>query len=80
MKENNVEFEDEARKHIKKMIGNLWMELNEHLTAPSALPRSITKACFNLARTAQIIYQHGDDETFFSVEDHVQSLFFTPCK
>ncbi|XP_062103098.1 probable terpene synthase 11 [Humulus lupulus] len=79
MKEENIELEDEARKHIKKLIRSSWMELNGELKAPSALPRSITRACFDLARTAQVIYQHGDDQRFSSVVDHVQSLFFRPC-
>ncbi|KAM6549108.1 hypothetical protein CsatB_020784 [Cannabis sativa] len=80
MKEENIESEDEARKHIKKLIRSSWIELNGELKAPSALPRSITTACFDLARTAQVIYQHGDDQSFLSVEDHVQSLFFRPCQ
>ena len=81
MRENNVESEEEARKHVRKLIGSLWLELNGHLITSStpnanALPKSITKACFNLARTAQLIYQHGDDDTLFTVDDHIQSLFF----
>ncbi|PON32678.1 Squalene/phytoene synthase [Parasponia andersonii] len=74
MREKNIEFEDEARKHIRELIRSLWMELNGELRASSALPRSITKACIDLARTAQVIY----DQSFFNVEDHVQSLFFRP--
>ncbi|KAL5571265.1 hypothetical protein UlMin_020862 [Ulmus minor] len=79
MRENNVSCEDEARKHIRQMIGKLWMELNGELKTPKGLPQSITKACFNLARTSQIIYQHGDDQNAFTVDDHVQTLFFRPC-
>ena len=72
--------EDEAcREHIRGLIQSLWVELNGELVASSALmPLSITKAAFNLSRTAQVIYQNGDDNTTSSVEDHVQALLFNP--
>lgn len=72
--------EDETcREHIREMIQSLWVELNgELVNASSALPLSIIKAAFNLSRTAQVIYQHGDDKKSSSVEDHVQALLFKP--
>jgi len=39
---------------------------------------SIRKASLNMARTAQVIYQHGDDQNTFSVDDYLQTLLFTP--
>ncbi|KAK1305212.1 putative terpene synthase 11 [Acorus calamus] len=32
----------------------------------------------NVARTAQCIYEHGDDDRAPSVESHIQSLFMQP--
>ncbi|CBI17971.3 unnamed protein product, partial [Vitis vinifera] len=78
-REMDTVLDDEAcRKHIRQMIQSLWVELNGELVASSALPLSIIKAAFNLSRTAQVIYQHGDDNKTSSVEDHVQALLFRP--
>ncbi|XP_058779975.1 probable terpene synthase 11 isoform X2 [Vicia villosa] len=76
MGENNIRDENEGRKHIRLFIGNLWRELNG-LAMTKTLPLSVVKASFNMARTAQVIYQHGDDKSTFSVDDYVQSLIFT---
>ncbi|KAJ7948214.1 Sesquiterpene synthase [Quillaja saponaria] len=78
MRENNMSHEDEGRKHIRKLIGKLWIELNGHLKDSKTLPPSIIKASLNLARTAQVIYQHGDDYNLSSVSDNVQRLLFGP--
>ncbi|WJX69134.1 putative terpene synthase 11, variant 2 [Trifolium repens] len=76
MGENNTLDENEGRKHIKLLIRNLWQELNG-LAMTKTLPLSIVNACLNMARTAQVIYQHGDDKSTFSVDDYVQKLIFT---
>ncbi|RDX59103.1 putative terpene synthase 11, partial [Mucuna pruriens] len=78
MTENNISDENVARKHIRKLIGNLWQELNGLAITTTALPLSAIKVSLNMARTSQVIYQHGDDENMLSVDDHVQTLFFTP--
>nr|UZT70948.1 terpene synthase 3 [Paeonia delavayi] len=78
MKEKNIALEDGARKYVRQLIGSLWIELNGELVAPTGLPLSTIKASFNLSRTAQAIYQHGNDNTTSSVQHHVQSLFFSP--
>ncbi|XP_061364386.1 probable terpene synthase 11 [Gastrolobium bilobum] len=78
MRENNISDENEARKHIRRLIGNLWPELNGLAITTTALPVSIVKASLNMARTAQVIYQHGDDKSTFTVDDYVQTLLFTP--
>lgn len=74
---NNISDENEARKHIRLLIGKLWRELNGLSMTTTTLPSSIVKASFNMARTAQVIYQHGDDESTFTVDDYVQTLLFT---
>ncbi|KAJ1382493.1 Terpenoid cyclases/protein prenyltransferase alpha-alpha toroid [Sesbania bispinosa] len=78
MRENNISDENEARKHIRQLIGNLWLELNGLSMTTTTLPSSIVKASLNMARTAQVIYEHGDDKSTFTVDDYVQTLLFTP--
>jgi len=58
------------------LVSNLWRELNG-LAMTKTIPLSVVKASFNMARTAQIIYEHGDDKSKFTVDDYVQTLIFT---
>src|ERR1044072_7451713 len=76
MKENNISDENEARKHIRNFIGNLWPELNSLAMTTTALPPSIVEASLNMARTGQVIYQHGDDKSAYTVDDYVQKMIF----
>ena len=76
MKENNISDENEARIHIRLLTGNLWRELNG-LAMTKTIPLSVVKVSLNMARTAQVIYQHGDDQSTFTVDDYVQTLIFT---
>jgi len=78
MTENNISDEKVARKHIRRFIRKLWPELNSLALTTTSLPLSIRKASLNMARTAQVIYQHGDDQNTFSVDDYLQTLLFTP--
>ncbi|KAK2650732.1 hypothetical protein Ddye_018221 [Dipteronia dyeriana] len=80
MRENTISCEEEARKHVRQLIGSLWVDLNSHLTAPAALPLSIINASLNLARTSQLVYQNGDDltNTTYSVKEHTHMLFSNP--
>ncbi|GAY60816.1 hypothetical protein CUMW_205050 [Citrus unshiu] len=78
MREKTISCEEEARKHIRQLIRSLWVELNGMLVAPAALPASIVNASLNLARTAQVVYQHGDDNTVTSVNGHIERLFCNP--
>ncbi|KAL2331792.1 hypothetical protein Fmac_019373 [Flemingia macrophylla] len=78
MLENNIFDENVARKYIKNLIGNLWSELNGLAFTTTALPYSVMKVSLNMARTAQVIYQHGDDQSTPTVDDHVQTLLFRP--
>ncbi|KAF1859573.1 hypothetical protein Lal_00010157 [Lupinus albus] len=77
MRENKISDENESRKHIRELIGKLWQELNG-VAMNTNQPWSIVKASLNMARTAQVIYQHGDDKSTYSVDDYVQTLLFTP--
>ena len=77
MKQNNISDENVARKLIRQLIDNLWPELNG-LTMTTNLPLSVMRASLNMARTSQVIYQHGDYQSMLTVDDHVQALLFTP--
>ncbi|KAK7402010.1 hypothetical protein VNO78_13939 [Psophocarpus tetragonolobus] len=77
MKDNNISDENVARKHIRQLIQNLWLELNGLVMAKTTLPLSVKKASLNMARTCQVIYQHGDNQSTLTVDDHVQALVFT---
>ncbi|KAJ6763729.1 R-LINALOOL SYNTHASE PROTEIN-RELATED [Salix purpurea] len=71
--------EKEAREHIRNLISSSWLELNGELVSPTAaLPLSIVKASLNLGRTAQVVYEHGDDENASCVAENVQALIYTP--
>ncbi|KAG9454316.1 hypothetical protein H6P81_007220 [Aristolochia fimbriata] len=76
--------EEDARKHVRKLIQVEWKKLNKELYSTAStcnvLPQSIRGASLNLARTAQIVYQSGDDERCSSVEDHVSSLLVKPIE
>nr|AGB05613.1 sesquiterpene synthase 4 [Valeriana officinalis] len=78
MKEKNVRSESEGRQGIVEIIYNLWKDMNGELIGSNALPQAIIETSFNMARTSQVVYQHEDDTYFSSVDNYVQSLFFTP--
>ncbi|KAA8531159.1 hypothetical protein F0562_005927 [Nyssa sinensis] len=78
MREKNLSCQGEGRKYVKQIIYSLWKELNGELMASKGMPLPLIKAAFNMSRTSQVIYQHGDDNRFPSVDECVQSLFFTP--
>ncbi|KAJ6379138.1 hypothetical protein OIU76_015866 [Salix suchowensis] len=77
--EKDFSSEKEAREHIRNLISSSWLELNGELVSPTAaLPLSIVKASLNLGRTAQVVYEHGDDENASCVAENVQALIYTP--
>jgi (3S)-linalool synthase len=78
MKEKNVRSESEGRQGIVEIIYKLWKDMNGELIGSNALPQAIIETSFNMARTSQVVYQHEDDTYFSSVDNYVQSLFFTP--
>ncbi|XP_028796663.1 probable terpene synthase 11 [Neltuma alba] len=76
MRDNPHLEEDKARKYVRERIGKLWWELNSIAMASKSLPWSTVKASLNVARSAQVIYEHGDDRNAYSVDDYVQALLF----
>ncbi|XP_022847491.1 probable terpene synthase 11 [Olea europaea var. sylvestris] len=77
MKEKNLPSEGEARECIMQLIGNLWKELNTELLS-SSLPLPIIRACFNMSRTSQVIYQHEEDSYSSGVDNFVKFLLLEP--
>ncbi|EOY24798.1 Myrcene synthase, chloroplastic, putative [Theobroma cacao] len=72
--------EEEARRHIWKLIDATWRRMNEEQIVGSRFPRPFIQIAVNLARTAQFMYQHHDG---YGVEDgetkeRVLSLFVNP--
>ncbi|KAL2474660.1 Tricyclene synthase [Abeliophyllum distichum] len=78
MREKNLPFEDEARECIMQLIGNLWKELNMELINSTSLPLPLIKACFNMSRTSQVIYQHEEDSYSHGVDNFVKFLLLKP--
>ncbi|KAI3774156.1 hypothetical protein L1987_48700 [Smallanthus sonchifolius] len=79
MREKNITSEEDGRKHILQLIETSWKELNEALVAPNIFPASIVTVALNMSRASQIVYQHDDENSYFSsVDDHARSLFFNP--
>ncbi|KAG5551781.1 hypothetical protein RHGRI_010010 [Rhododendron griersonianum] len=53
--------EQEARKHIRKLIDEAWKKMNkERVAVDSPFEKSFIETAFNLARIAQCSYQNGD--------------------
>ncbi|XP_062151834.1 probable terpene synthase 9 [Alnus glutinosa] len=70
---------EEAQDHIKRLISYSWKKLNEE-SAKSSLPKSAVKMSYNMARTAQCIYQHGDGlgTSTGVIKDHLTTLIVKP--
>ncbi|KAH7672182.1 Geranyl diphosphate diphosphatase protein [Dioscorea alata] len=77
-KENGFISEDDARNGVRGLIDQTWKDLNKELIGLSPLGQSLIKVSLNLARTSQLIYQHGDDEKAPSIEDSIHSLLIEP--
>uniref|UniRef100_A0A1W7HBY8 Putative geraniol synthase n=1 Tax=Scoparia dulcis TaxID=107240 RepID=A0A1W7HBY8_SCODU len=78
MKERNLAKEERAREHLTRLILNEWKDLNSELVGANALPLSLVRACFNMARTSQVIYQHQEDNYMSSVDKIFSFLIFEP--
>lgn len=80
MQETGVADDGDARRHIRGLISAAWKDLNGAATAPSPLTFSAVNISFNLARTSQCIYRHGDDPRAASVDDIIKAFFVKPVK
>ncbi|XP_073058246.1 monoterpene synthase TPS4, chloroplastic-like [Primulina eburnea] len=80
MKEKNLSNENEARRHIKQLIMNLWKDLNGNLSDPNPFPLSIINVCFNMCRTAQVFYQHQEHSYASNVKNIADYIFREPIE
>ncbi|XP_058091675.1 alpha-terpineol synthase, chloroplastic-like [Magnolia sinica] len=69
-----------AREHIKGLIANTWKKMNEECGPHSPFPAPFVNMAFNLARTAQCIYLHGDGHSNpdCGTKDQIMSLLVEP--
>ncbi|CAL5435373.1 unnamed protein product [Camellia sinensis] len=52
--------ENDAREHMKYLIGETWKKMNEDGAANSLFTKTFIGNAMNLARMLQYLYQHGD--------------------
>nr|AZM65211.1 terpineol synthase [Santalum album] len=52
--------EEEARRHLKHLIGETWKQINRSCVEQTPLGRTFVTMAMNLARMAECVYQYGD--------------------
>ncbi|KAG5555550.1 hypothetical protein RHGRI_006257 [Rhododendron griersonianum] len=72
--------EEEAREHIKYLIGETWKKMNIDQGVESPCSQTFVELAMNLARMAQCMYQYGDGFASQGVEtkDRVFALLINP--
>ncbi|KAH7854936.1 hypothetical protein Vadar_019325 [Vaccinium darrowii] len=72
--------EEEAREHIKYLIGEAWKKMNKDQGVESPCSQIFVEIAMNLGRMAQCMYQYGDGHGAQGVEskDRVLSLLINP--
>ncbi|KAJ9178991.1 hypothetical protein P3X46_010826 [Hevea brasiliensis] len=72
--------EEEARKHIRNLIREAWMKINEYRVGNDHLSETFVGIAVNLARMAQCTYQHGDGHAVedSTTKDRMLSLLVHP--
>ncbi|XP_051124747.1 monoterpene synthase TPS4, chloroplastic-like [Andrographis paniculata] len=78
LKDKSITSEDEANENIKRRIRNAWKDMNGELLESKILPLPLVKACFNMARTSQVVYQHKEDSYLSSVKKFVNFILLEP--
>ncbi|KAH7855347.1 hypothetical protein Vadar_023937 [Vaccinium darrowii] len=72
--------EEEAREHVKYLIGETWKKMNKDQGVESPCSQTFVELAMNLGRMAQCMYQYGDGHGAQGVEtkDRVLSLLINP--
>ncbi|KAK4437358.1 putative terpene synthase 11 [Sesamum alatum] len=78
MKEKNMGSGFEAGEHMMQLIPSLWKDLNMELLSSNTLPLTLIRACFNMSRTAQLMYQHQEHSYLSSVDKFVNLILWEP--
>ncbi|KAL6885621.1 hypothetical protein ACP4OV_010400 [Aristida adscensionis] len=79
IKEHNVSFE-EAREKIQELKEETWKDLNTGWLDPdNSQPKHIRERVFNLTRTMEFFYRHGENFTYCdNLKDTIYSLLVEP--
>ena len=72
--------EEEARQHIKFLIGETWKQMNQDRITNSSFCKAFIEIATNMGRMSQCMYQHGDGHGVPDREtkDRVLSLLINP--
>ncbi|XP_050234277.1 terpene synthase 10-like [Mercurialis annua] len=72
--------EEEARKHLRYLIGEAWKKLNKEKMNNTIFSQAFMGLLINMARTTQFIYQSGDGfgGEDRKIKDQITSLFIQP--
>ncbi|KAE9465979.1 hypothetical protein C3L33_02096, partial [Rhododendron williamsianum] len=72
--------EEDARDHIKYLIGKTWEKMNEERLIDSPFSKILVEIAMNIARVSQCMYQYGDGHGAQGqvTKDRVLSLFINP--
>ncbi|XAR68587.1 (-)-alpha-terpineol synthase [Bertholletia excelsa] len=72
--------EEEAREHIKQLIGETWKKINKDRFADPFFSQAFIEVAVNLARMSQCMYRHGDGHAAQGRDskDRVMSLIVNP--
>ncbi|XP_075104678.1 (-)-camphene/tricyclene synthase, chloroplastic-like isoform X1 [Nicotiana tabacum] len=76
-------LEEEAREHIGLRIKETWkLLINTTQRENSLFSETFIGCAVNIARTGQIIYQHGDGHGIqnFEIKNRISKLFFEPIR
>nr|WAB71043.1 terpineol synthase [Mentha longifolia] len=80
MKDKNCS-EEEARAHVRGMIGEVWKEMNTAMAVSDddcPFTEQVVEAAANLGRAAQFIYMEGDGHGHSQIHEQMRSLLFHP--
>ncbi|XP_047964228.1 sabinene synthase 1, chloroplastic-like isoform X1 [Salvia hispanica] len=79
MKDRNAS-EEEARDHVRFLIGEAWKEMNTEVAAGCPFPNDLVAAAANLGRAAQFIYLDGDGHgvQHSGIHQQMSGLLFQP--
>ena len=68
--------EDAAREYVKRMLIEIWKELNEEMqAAESTFSKPFIDVCFNLARITTCMYMYGDGHGAPTAKDRDRSTY-----
>ncbi|KAF6143062.1 hypothetical protein GIB67_041130 [Kingdonia uniflora] len=78
-KEHGVS-DDEACCELRKMVENVWKDINQAILKPTPVPMDVLMSSLNYSRVMDVIYKDLDGYTFahLVIKDHVKLLLVDP--